>query len=364
MSTRRLFSLEALNASEGDALLLHYGPAENPKCILVDGGPRGTYSTVLKKRLRDIGKLSKLELQHTIVTHLDSDHISGVLDMLRDDDCPAFCTSYWFNTFNRELLNTLPNLLKAEVDAFRSVDTQVGTLSVQQGVEMRDAVRAKGYNINGTRSGKTVLFADGHPMTLNLAKNHLDLKLVCPNAMHLRRLAADWASKIDKKSVDNSVYNLSSLVIVVQALRDYGPKSSMLLTGDARGDHILAGLDDAGMLDNDQTCFFNILKVPHHGSDRNLTPEFFRQVHAEHYVISANGRFENPSWEVLTWIAAAARHPEYSIWLTNKENSAQKALAENISRAVRECPGLAGHLRFRDEAKCSVVIDLWEPLPH
>ena len=67
----------------------------------------------------------------------------------------------------------------------------------------------------------------------------------------------------------------------------------MLLTGDARDDHILAGLDEAGIAKDGKT-HVDILKLPHHGSIRNMRPEFFERVTADHYVISANGRDGNP----------------------------------------------------------------------
>ena len=96
MHPSELLSLEALEAMEGDALLLHYGSAAAPRLILIDGGPKGVYRATLRGRLARIGEAlgaSPLELRHVFVTHLDSDHIRGVLDlataMLDDEDCPA-----------------------------------------------------------------------------------------------------------------------------------------------------------------------------------------------------------------------------------------------------------------------------------
>ena len=46
-----LLTLEALNAEEGDCLLLSCGTAAEPQHILVDGGPRATYANSLRPRL-------------------------------------------------------------------------------------------------------------------------------------------------------------------------------------------------------------------------------------------------------------------------------------------------------------------------
>jgi len=32
--------------------------------------------------------------------------------------------------------------------------------------------------------------------------------------------------------------------------------------------------------------------IPHHGSDRNVDPEFFKRVTADHYIVSGNGATE------------------------------------------------------------------------
>jgi hypothetical protein len=50
-----------------------------------------------------------------------------------------------------------------------------------------------------------------------------------------------------------------------------------------------------------------VLEIPHHGSERNVTAEFFKVITADKYLISANGRDDNPSLTTLRWIAETAR---------------------------------------------------------
>ena len=54
----------------------------------------------------------------------------------------------------------------------------------------------------------------------------------------------------------------------------------MLLTGDERGDDILAALKAARMFKR-TSVHVDLLKVPHHGSDRNVEQGFFEQVTAD-----------------------------------------------------------------------------------
>ena len=82
----------------------------------------------------------------------------------------------------------------------------------------------------------------------------------------------------------------------------------LLLTGDARGDDIVEGLREAALLDNG-SIHLDLLKLPHHGSDRNVETEFFRQVRADHYVISGNGKHDNPEIATLEMISLARPSP-------------------------------------------------------
>ncbi len=111
--------------------------------------------------------------------------------------------------------------------------------------------------------------------------------------------------------VDASVPNLSSIV----ALARFGDKK-MLLTGDARGDRILAGLEAAGVLKPGKSFHVNVLKVPHHGSAHNVEPDFFKRITAEHYVFSGNGRHGNPERETIEMLLAARPRAKFQLHFT------------------------------------------------
>ena len=61
-----VFTLEAVFAKKGDALLLHYGPWDAPKCVLIDGGPSGVYRQFLKPRLNRLREELELESDEPI----------------------------------------------------------------------------------------------------------------------------------------------------------------------------------------------------------------------------------------------------------------------------------------------------------
>src|SRR5215471_2468161 len=100
-----MFTLEALQANDGDCFLLHYGSHEEPKIILIDGGPKTIYKTILKKRLDELRGNGTLDLRMVMVSHIDLDHITGILDLfkslneLRAGDKPFRIRSLWHNSF-------------------------------------------------------------------------------------------------------------------------------------------------------------------------------------------------------------------------------------------------------------------------
>ena len=53
-----LFSLDVVRARKGDCLILHYGSEDDPRLMLIDGGPRGVYGPHLKPRLEEIKRVS------------------------------------------------------------------------------------------------------------------------------------------------------------------------------------------------------------------------------------------------------------------------------------------------------------------
>lgn len=160
----------------------------------------------------------------------------------------------------------------------------------------------------------------------------LSITILCPTAGELRSLRNGWnnwladpankkatkairdmyASALESGSVGSgmspfdlygwegmpaykgvSVPNVASLVL----LAEDGIKSA-LLTGDSHADMILKGLRDAGRLDNGY-LHVDVLKFPHHGATDNLSPDFTRELSADHYVFCGDGSHSNPELEVL-----------------------------------------------------------------
>jgi beta-lactamase superfamily II metal-dependent hydrolase len=371
--------VEALEARHGDALLLHWGDG---RLIVVDGGPSGVFRDALRPRLDELHDErggAALAIRLLMVSHIDDDHIRGVLDLvqhladLRRDRRPEpwTVTALWHNAFDDVLgdAGPVPGTLEAAVRPVSAGGVLPAGLpmdrwsaavvaSVRQGVELRDVARALNLNVNRPWGALVTAPASG-PRTVEL-EDGLALTVIGPLEAQVRALQRDWEKKLAEmrarqareaqviaaEFADRSVYNLASLVV----LASVGGRR-MLLTGDARGDHVLSGLEAAGLLRNG-AIHVDLLKVPHHGSRRNVTEEFFRRVTADHYVVSADGRHGNPDVAALRWLTAARGPDEYTLHFTNDVEPVRQFLEADRGAGRRY------HVRYRDPAAPSISVAL------
>lgn len=372
-----IFTLEVLKASEGDCLLLHWGDPADPRLAIIDGGPGRTYEEHLRKRLDLIlTKRNPLEIEFAMVSHVDNDHIVGIdklfgalkkeIDQLSPDR-PIRVKRLWHNTFD----DIIGNKLDAHYQTFTASFTASadGALSPQAVKPIADRLEAElgdrdaaehiAFDISRVLAGHgegrklrdkhkylrdqnaiaalnspfsqggngTLITAARTPTPIDLAG--IKIHIVGPREQEIEALQKAFDKYLKDKGLataeavlaayaDKSVPNLSSIVCLVSM--DVGGRTrTMLLTGDARGDHILECLRKANYLDGTaaEHLHVDIFKVPHHGSDRNAEPELFGKISADAYVLSANGKHTNPDRPVLEWIIDSRdKHDAYDIVLT------------------------------------------------
>ena len=352
-----VFSLEALQAFQGDSLLLYAGD----KLCLIDGGPGQTWAKSLRPRLEELRAArapggGPLRIDLAMVSHIDDDHINGLTDfggamVELDEDSqplPYEVGGLWHNAFDDVLGNRASELPAAPGPVVASVG---------QGRLLRDQAIRLGGRATSPSTGSWSRRGRCRSATRRLT-------VVAPAAPALADLDAKWEDVLRKKAEkgqvaeydDRSVFNLSSIVVLAEA----GGKS-MLLCGDARGDHVLTGLESAGRLAAGGTLALDILKLPHHGSIRNVDTDFFARLPARHYVISANGRDGNPESATLEAIAASRADDDFTIHLTNHDGKDDLAARLDAFVAARDAAGRTYRVAFREEGSLGLRIDLGDP---
>ena len=399
-----LFTLEALKAAYGDALLLHFGDPKAPSLAVIDGGPRGVYPSVLKPRLRQLMEDKRrlrdgqLPIRLLMVSHIDDDHVNGLLAMANEladmpGKTPYQIESLWHNSFD-DILGNQGQELAASVEPFVKNILTTGTMpattplkhphtalvlaSVKQGRDLRNAATRLGWDVNQEFGTKLIRLPQEGVRTVPIADG-MTFTPLGPRETNVEALQAAWDQEIQRMGVavdaaraaefaDTSVFNLSSLIVLAEMSGTDGTPRRMLLTGDARGDHIIEGLRVAGLMEHG-TCHVDLLKLPHHGSDRNVEQAFFETVTADHYVISSNGdRFDNPDQQTLAWLAAARKgRGHFTLYLTYPVSEFKFKRRKNIQQEIQAFID-AGRKNGDYTVVCrapdalSVRVDLGEPL--
>ena len=407
------FTLDVRRARKGDCLILHYGTTKEPGLGLIDGGPSNVYEPHLKPRLAEIREARGLDPDATLpvdwmmVSHIDDDHIEGILELTKElveasdakQPLSLKISGVWHNTFD-DIIGNSPKELTAAVTASFGAASLAGEpdvegldpdaakvlASVSQGFHLRDDTKKLKLRINPQLKGQLVLAQKKGPK-VDMGKG-LTFTVLGPmndEVVDLQKDHDDFLKKQQKDKdalasfTDTSVANLSSLVVLAEV-----NKKRILFTGDARGDKVLEGLELVGLLKKDgkSTINVDVLKCPHHGSDRNIDPIFFRRIPAKHYVFSGDGEHGNPERATLQMLLDERGKEDITIHLTypikdidvgrkadwEKEQGKEKAKkAKNPKVKVRAnwSPKKNGLVAFFAEnkafAKKVVIVDENEP---
>lgn len=362
-----LFTLESVFAKEGDSLILHYGPSsDEPTWILIDGGPPGVYGSFLKPRLDqlrtiwDFERPKSLPLRMVMVSHVDSDHVAGVLDLFGEMEtaknsgqaAPYDVDTLWHNSFDdilgnqgEEIISRLAATAEGEQGGLAVPQMTRESLAVvqstRQGRNLRKSAENLATVVNDPFEG-LIMSPETGAAEIDLGHG-LTFTVLGPAKPQVEAYRERWDKDLEKilekeaasvQSVafaDESPFNLASIMV----LAEMGGKR-MLLTGDGRGDHLMEGLVTAGLMQQGGNLHVDLLKMPHHGSDRNVSDDFLRRITADHYVISADGHHANPDVPTLEALAAARGDDDYTLHLTFPERAFEEISQDTSSSRERK----------------------------
>jgi len=319
-----MFNLHIIQADHGDCFVIEYGKKKPYNYILIDGGPQDNYYKNLGPSLNYF-KQKKGKLELIINTHIDSDHIMGINELLanrkKKKDTIDF-KDLWFNSFEHSF-----NVEKGIAERLKKCFLRIKDFGIEGNSKAIYRSAGDAEVLKKLIVGLDVSINpeyDGKPISVNedlrvIKKEGLELFLIGPTKSRLdalKKYCDEWLDKYEKKlkakrgkekedleiyiAADASKPNLSSIMFLAQ----YEGKK-ILFTGDGLGDDIIKGLEEIGLKAKGEIFEVDYLKIPHHGSKRNVVNGFLNKVIAEYYVISGNDTDDNPDFLTLKWIAEA-----------------------------------------------------------
>ncbi|MDD0801756.1 MULTISPECIES: ComEC/Rec2 family competence protein [Acinetobacter] len=275
-----MLKIHVIDATHGDCLLLDFDHSK----ILIDCGPKSFKARrdVLANIEKILGENSVIDI--AIVTHNDDDHIGG-FEFLLD-------TSIKINTIVFNSLQDIPDIIK----------NSQKQISYNQDNALKQRLLAE-------RGIKTLcLTRDSSPLIIN----DITLTAITPTAEALecmlndanvqkereeqkrrrKQISSSKAEEIKPEEAlqkiqsgqdvfvkDQSITNKSSIGLVIQ----YGSFSGLFL-GDAHAEDVIEGLNILGF-NNHQ---FDVVKISHHGSERNTNIESLSLLGKTDYILCAN----------------------------------------------------------------------------
>jgi hypothetical protein len=365
-----MLKLRVVQARYGDSLILESGTGKRRKYILVDGGPGGVFGPYLSAELKKIAAEGG-RLERVVLTHIDEDHVAGLLEFMeslqaaKDQHQPPMIAvgGMWHNGFSK----IVPEEAQAAADLefeMMSLPDVSGPLeepaapSHQPLSEPEESPEAGMWSPAldyGVKEGHQLQLIDaeldiqrnegfpGQLVTVESAPRPLKLAgmriwILGPTQANLNKLHDKWLQWLTKEGIsfgvpgaqvkpDSSEANLSSIMFLAEV-----GKRRIIMTGDGLGDDVVAGLEQCGLMPPGGTFHVDILKLPHHGSARNVVGRLLDHVLADTYVISADGKYGNPDWQTLNWLIdmACRQQRDIHIFATNPTPS--------LDRLVRERP--------------------------
>ena len=320
-----MFRIELLPARHGDCILISYGPVQRPALILIDGGPSACYP-VLARRLACLERASR-KLELVVITHIDSDHIGGIISLLGDRALGVTYKDLWFNGWKQ---------LSGRLEGWRCRQGEMPakTRSPLEGHHAMLRVKQTGASLNATFAGRAICVAAGEDAPEVLLDHGLKLTLLSPDVPALEALRTAWRKALRRIRVDpddesavssklaadrryrgpldlsgDVVHDLAEVAIElddavangssIAFIAEYEGKRCAFL-GDAHMPIVEARVHRLARRYGERRLRLDAVKVSHHGSKGNTTASFLKLVDCSRFLISTDGsQFGHPDDEAI-----------------------------------------------------------------
>lgn len=362
---KKFMVVEMLPARHGDCLWIEYGEGSKSSRILIDGGPVDTFPR-LEQRIQQV-PLGQRAFELLVLTHVDADHVEGLVRFFADKPPQMTVRQVWFNGWRQ--MKKAHGLLGAVQGEFLSA------------LLVKRAMRAWSPDVP-----PWVVPGAGELPVVPLGGG-LKLTLLSPDARKLDSMAKAWEKAVVKggfspgdleaawdklgkqkklipkqgllgvtPSLDNLVRaqfiedqakpNGSSIAV----LAEFGGKSALLL-GDAHPAVVAASIRRLCAERGVERLKVDAVKVAHHGSKNNTSVGLVKLIDSPRWLISTNGdRFEHPDKECIARILRYGKPRE--LWFNYRSKFTKPWLAE----ATQETYGYRAVVR--DDAELSSVASL------
>ncbi len=332
-----MLNVHMFPAAHGDCLLVEYGEGERVYRILIDGGVGRTYD-VLRAHLLEIPEADR-HVDLMVITHVDADHIEGVVRLLTDTSLHLRIDDVWFNGYE--------HLTEGAPLNFGGVQGEYASALIEK----------RRFPWNAAAKGRALCVPDKGPPPVFELPGGMTLTLLSPTPDKLAKMADAWEDEVRKAGLhpdapkealehlettgkrllyrfgddagpdveelaraaykpDTSPANGSSIAF----LAEYNDKR-ILFGADAYAEVLVSTIERLLEMRSQDKLMLDAFKLPHHGSRANVSPRLLELVQASMVLVSTNGdRFSHPDEEAIARICKREWNHEFVFNYRSDEN--------------------------------------------
>ncbi len=317
-----MLKLTMLPASYGDALWLEYGKPGKTKIVVIDCGFKTNYRELAKR----IKGLETGQLELLVLTHVDEDHIKGAIPLLADKRLqPSETFDVWFNGWKHLLEGAADDLGSAQGEYFSALIND----------------REFRWNQHSAFGGGPIVVRTDKPLPSGELAGGLRWTLLSPTPEKLTAMRDLWREEIAKIDLDpgdhdgflelfreqkalqpsddlgDDEIDIDDLIAGTFEEDDRAPNGSsiallveyegrsVLLLGDAHPSVVTESLERLQGERGGGKISIDAMKVSHHGSRKNTSPELLEKINCRTFLFSSSGaKFGHPSPECVARIIA------------------------------------------------------------
>jgi len=311
-----MVKIKLLPANNGDSILVTYVSSNNQnETILIDSGTANFYKNTLKQEFISLYNSNQV-INLLIITHIDSDHIGGIVKFVEDLENGRLdykvktpIEKYWFNSSK-----TISSHFQSITDPDRLIPISLHSspeISVKQGQKLEDFLEQ-----TGKWHQSLILTGQVHSI------KNFTLTILSPNEASLRKLNEVWQTELSSSQPTNisaqstdyneKIYDLSSKPFIhdtglpnassIGFLANIEDKN-LLFLGDSYPSVIAESLTKLGYSINNKLKA-ECVKLSHHGSKHNTSYDLLSLIECSKFLVSSNGLNKDklPNKEALSRI--------------------------------------------------------------
>ncbi|MFL0855002.1 MBL fold metallo-hydrolase [Vibrio parahaemolyticus] len=347
-------------AGNGDSLILQ----SDETLVLVDGGTASSYPS-----WRDTA-ISCKRFDCVIATHIDNDHVNGLMKLLLDLDNTKIQIGECIYNGATQILGFEEVTSREEhEDEFNQLSASLEVPEDESAIAASEGTSLS-YLISklGIKTNSSALHTSNNP---KFRIGNLNFNTISPNIETLSNLKSQWIEVLREDGIDHKVIGkahknafeayvkslsdkyikeekISSRAKTVEELANFNyerdpslanqsslaflvtdTNSSLLLLGDCHAESVLSWLDNNDM----KEIQVDAVKLSHHGSKNNINKDLIERIKTEKYVISTNGKkHSHPNLEVLSLIAKYGKSSTKNIYINYSIDHIEESFIEELKK--------------------------------